>query len=142
MGNSTVRDTDFIVFVKSANAMKHLVRFFKKGQLEKMFFLFPDPHFKKTHFRRRIISTSLLDEYAYVMQVGGIAYNITDVEGLHTWTVEHFDAHPLFERIPEEELVCRNRQIAESSDIVSAEERSRHTCDIENRRGEQSREAR
>ena len=27
--------------------MKHLPNFFRKGQLEKMFFLFPDPHFKK-----------------------------------------------------------------------------------------------
>ena len=27
--------------------MKYLPNFFRKGQLEKMFFLFPDPHFKK-----------------------------------------------------------------------------------------------
>ena len=30
-----------------SNAMKYLPNFFRKGQLEKMFFLFPDPHFKK-----------------------------------------------------------------------------------------------
>lgn len=95
--------------------MKHLVRFFKKGQLEKMFFLFPDPHFKKTHFRRRIVSTTLLAEYAYVLKVGGLAYNITDVEGLYTWTVEHFDAHPLFERVSEEELVRERSSLRSSS---------------------------
>ena len=27
--------------------MKYLPNFFRKGQLEKIFFLFPDPHFKK-----------------------------------------------------------------------------------------------
>ena len=28
------------------NAMKYLPNYFRRGQLEKMFFLFPDPHFK------------------------------------------------------------------------------------------------
>lgn len=35
-----------------------------------MFFLFPDPHFKKTKHKWRIISQSLLAEYAYVLRVG------------------------------------------------------------------------
>jgi len=35
-----------------------------------MFFLFPDPHFKKTKHKWRIISPTLLAEYAYVLQVG------------------------------------------------------------------------
>jgi len=39
-------------------------------QLTKMFFLFPDPHFKKTKHKWRIISPSLLAEYAYVLKVG------------------------------------------------------------------------
>jgi len=30
-----------------SNAMKYLPNFFEKGQLTKMFFLYPDPHFKK-----------------------------------------------------------------------------------------------
>ena len=28
------------------NAMRYLPNYFAKGQLQKMFFLFPDPHFK------------------------------------------------------------------------------------------------
>ena len=39
-------------------------------QLSKMFFLFPDPHFKKTKHKWRIISPTLLAEYAYVLRVG------------------------------------------------------------------------
>ena len=35
-----------------------------------MFFLFPDPHFKKTKHKWRIISTTLLAEYAYVTRIG------------------------------------------------------------------------
>ena len=39
-----------------SNAMKYLPNFFEKGQLEKMFFLFPDPHFKKAKHKWRIIN--------------------------------------------------------------------------------------
>ena len=35
-----------------------------------MFFLFPDPHFKKAKHKWRIISPTLLSEYAYVLQEG------------------------------------------------------------------------
>ena len=51
-----------------SNAMKYLPNFFRKGQLSKMFFLFPDPHFKKTKHKWRIISETLLAEYAYVLR--------------------------------------------------------------------------
>ncbi|XP_045868984.1 tRNA (guanine-N(7)-)-methyltransferase isoform X4 [Meles meles] len=88
-----------------SNAMKHLPNFFRKGQLTKMFFLFPDPHFKRTKHKWRIISPTLLAEYAYVLRVGGLVYTITDVLELHDWMCAHFERHPLFERVPLEELV-------------------------------------
>ncbi|XP_006909036.1 tRNA (guanine-N(7)-)-methyltransferase isoform X3 [Pteropus alecto] len=87
-----------------SNAMKHLPNFFRKGQLTKMFFLFPDPHFKRTKHKWRIISPTLLAEYAYVLRVGGLVYTITDVLELHNWMCTHFEGHPLFERVPLEEL--------------------------------------
>ncbi|KAL5007892.1 hypothetical protein ScPMuIL_016698 [Solemya velum] len=86
------------------NAMKYLPNYFKKGQLTKMFFLFPDPHFKKTKHKWRIISQTLLAEYAYVLKIGGIVYTITDVKDLHDWMVSHFELFPLFERVPDTEL--------------------------------------
>ena len=46
------------------NAMKFLPNFFNKGQLSKMFFLYPDPHFKKAKYKWRIINQGLLSEYA------------------------------------------------------------------------------
>lgn len=52
------------------NAMKYLPNFFLKGQLTKMFFLYPDPHFKKSKHKWRIISNCLLAEYAYVLREG------------------------------------------------------------------------
>ncbi|XP_066564614.1 tRNA (guanine-N(7)-)-methyltransferase isoform X2 [Amia ocellicauda] len=87
-----------------SNAMKYLPNFFTKGQLSKMFFLFPDPHFKKTKHKWRIISPTLLAEYAYTLREGGLVYTITDVEEVHLWMVKHFTEHPLFTRVTDEEL--------------------------------------
>ena len=40
------------VAVIRTNTMKYLLNYFEKGQLEKLFFLFADPHFKKKNHRR------------------------------------------------------------------------------------------
>lgn len=87
------------------NAMKYLPNFFEKHQLSKMFFMYPDPHFKKSKHKWRIINQALLTEYSYVLRPGGMIYTITDVKDLHEWIVKHMDEHPLYERIGEEELV-------------------------------------
>jgi len=85
------------------NAMKLLPNFFSKGQLKAMFFLFPDPHFKKTKHKWRIISDTLLAVYAFVLRVGGLIYTMTDVKDLHLWMVLHLDDHPLFQRLSQDE---------------------------------------
>ncbi|KAE8056557.1 hypothetical protein FH972_013324 [Carpinus fangiana] len=64
----------------------------------------PDPHFKEKNHRRRVISTHLLDEYAYCLGVGGIIYTITDVEELGEWMKACLESHPLFEALTKEEL--------------------------------------
>lgn len=92
------------VSVVRTNSMKYIPNYFEKSQLTKMFFLFPDPHFKEKNHRRRVISPHLLDEYAYVLKVGGIIYTITDVEELGVWMKSCLDGHPLFEPVSEAEL--------------------------------------
>jgi len=82
-----------------SNAMKYLPNFFKKGQLEKMFFLYPDPHFKKAKHKWRIVNETLLAEYAYVLKVGGRVYCVTDVQDLFNWMTKHLDSHPLFRKL-------------------------------------------
>ena len=87
-----------------ANTMKFLPNFFEKGQLKKIFLCFPDPHFKARKHKARIVSPTLNAEYAYALAPGeGRVYTITDVEDLHQWMAGHFAAHPLFERVLEEE---------------------------------------
>lgn len=86
-----------------ANTMKFLPNFFSKAQLGKIFLCFPDPHFKQRKHKARIVSYTLNSEYAYVLRPGGVVYTITDVEDLHLWMVGHFEKHPSFERLSEEE---------------------------------------
>jgi len=87
-----------------ANTMKFLPNFFTKHQLSKIFLCFPDPHFKARKHKARIVSHTLNAEYAYALRPGGKVYTITDVEDLHNWMVERFEAHPSFERVGDEEV--------------------------------------
>lgn len=81
------------------NVMKYLPNYFARGSLEKLFFCYPDPHFKRKKNRQRVVSALMLDEYAFVMAEGvGVAYVVTDVEELFQWMVERFEGHALFER--------------------------------------------
>eukprot|EP01041_Mallomonas_annulata_P004511 gene4513-8966_t len=85
------------------NCMRYLPNFFNKSQIEKIFICFPDPHFKVKNHRRRIVSPTLLSEYAHFLCPGGKLYLITDVEELHHWHVKHCNEHPMFRRIPDGE---------------------------------------
>jgi tRNA (guanine-N7-)-methyltransferase len=92
------------ISVLRANAMRHLPNYFRAGQLEKLFFCFPDPHFKAANRRRRIVTVPLLSEYAHLLAVGGRVYAITDVPELGAWMRAQLEAHPLFAEVAEEEL--------------------------------------
>jgi tRNA (guanine-N7-)-methyltransferase len=114
--------------VLRTNAMKFLPHYFAPHSIRKLFCCFPDPHFKRKNYPRRIISYRLLDEYAYILQLppspissvssspsslllpprdgtttttgsGGQLYCITDVLELHQWHLQACDAHPLFRRV-------------------------------------------
>ena len=68
------------------NCMRYLPNYFVKGQIEKMFFCFPDPHFKLKNHRRRIISDTLLSEYAYFLKPNGKLYTVTGLCCLCNYT--------------------------------------------------------
>ena len=70
-----------------------------------MFFLFPDPHFKKSKHKWRIINQTLLAEYAYVLKVNiGRVYIATDVFDLFEWMDSRLSNHTLFQKLSEEEV--------------------------------------
>jgi tRNA (guanine-N7-)-methyltransferase len=92
-----------------SNFMKHHVSYFYRGQLEKLFLLFPDPHFKRSNYRRRIVNASFLAYYAYILKPPhALLYTITDVYDLHIWMTSALDEHPLFQRLSHDELMDSN----------------------------------
>lgn len=94
----------FNVSALRINAQRHLVNLFEKHQLNNIFFLFPDPHFKAKNWRRRIVTPSSAAEFAYVLRPGGRLYTISDVEDLGKWMAGVLDDSPMFRRLSEEEL--------------------------------------
>jgi len=91
------------LWVLRTNAMRYLPNYVERGQLKKMFFCFPDPHFKKKNYRRRIINQALLGEYAFALRPGGKLYTISDVFDLHKWMDDHLARHPCFEKVSDAE---------------------------------------
>ncbi|EAN33621.2 putative methyltransferase family protein [Theileria parva strain Muguga] len=85
------------ISVVRTNSMKFLPNYLGKNQLEKIFFCFPDPHFKRSNWRRRIVNYPLLSLYAYFLKPEGRLYIVTDVYELYAWMENALEDHPLFE---------------------------------------------
>jgi tRNA (guanine-N7-)-methyltransferase len=92
------------VFFDQLNVMKFGSNMFVKGQLSKLFFCYPDPHWKRKNIRCRIVSPGLVHEYAYWLRVGGLLYTVSDVEELEDWMTKCLDECPMFRRLSGEEL--------------------------------------
>eukprot|EP00397_Hematodinium_sp_SG-2012_P048342 GEMP01055342.1.p1 GENE.GEMP01055342.1~~GEMP01055342.1.p1 ORF type:complete len:264 (+),score=56.46 GEMP01055342.1:46-837(+) len=92
------------ISVIRTNVMKTIVQYFRKAQLEKMFFCFPDPQFKKKNWRRRIINDQLLAVYAYLMKADARIYCVTDVRELYEVMDACLARHPLFEKVEGDDL--------------------------------------
>lgn len=91
------------IWVERSNAMKYLPNYFRKGQLKKIFIMFPDPHIKQRNHKKRIVGTSLVPIYAYLLEKGGLIYTITDVKDLGDHMQKYLNESPLFKRLEEKE---------------------------------------
>lgn len=69
---------------------------FPNGYLSRVFVLFPDPWPKKRHHRRRIISSTILDGLARIMQKGAELRIATDHPDYMGWILRHLLDHPSF----------------------------------------------
>eukprot|EP00796_Vickermania_ingenoplastis_P005471 gene5471-3945_t len=113
------------VWFDQLNVMKFGSNCFEKGQLTKLFFCYPDPHWKRKNIRRRIISPSLAQEYAYWLEPGGLLYTVSDVESLEEWMIDSLNKCPLLRRLTEEELGTEGHQRVLEVVINSSEDAQR-----------------
>ena len=87
------------ISVVRTNTMRHLGQYFPRASLDKIFICCPNPHFKAKNYRRRIINTGFLSEYAYLLKPKGLLYCITDVLELHEWHMDHLRSHRMFREL-------------------------------------------
>ncbi|MCJ1267516.1 tRNA (guanine-N(7)-)-methyltransferase (tRNA(m7G46)-methyltransferase) [Lobaria immixta] len=118
-----------------ANTMKFLPNLFPRASLTRLFLCFPDPHFKARKHKARIVSPTLVAEYAYVMRPGGCVYIITDVRDLYDWIRACFDGTATEQDVNDDATQQQQQQRPREVDVrselweeVPEEERERDVC--------------
>eukprot|EP01056_Protomagalhaensia_sp_Gyna25_P001792 Protomagalhaensia_sp_Gyna_25__1791@NODE_1944_length_1395_cov_270_704277_g446_i1_p1_GENE_NODE_1944_length_1395_cov_270_704277_g446_i1NODE_1944_length_1395_cov_270_704277_g446_i1_p1_ORF_typecomplete_len279_score34_69Methyltransf_4/PF02390_17/3_4e51MTS/PF05175_14/0_0014Methyltransf_31/PF13847_6/0_0056Methyltransf_25/PF13649_6/0_0069Methyltransf_12/PF08242_12/0_019DOT1/PF08123_13/0_028DOT1/PF08123_13/2_8e03Methyltransf_23/PF13489_6/0_2Methyltransf_23/PF13489_6/1_1e03CMAS/PF02353_20/0_11MetW/PF07021_ len=120
------------IAVLRTNGMKFLSNYILPNSLEKLFFCFPDPQFKRAKWRRRIISVPLLSTYAFHMKVGGLLYFVSDVEDLFEWMRLCCEKHPLFERIEDPDFLTKDFAYKAMQDCTDeGRKKIREGCNIQ-----------
>ena len=92
------------LFYMPLNVMKYGSHCFNKGQLQRIVFCHPDPHWKKSHQRRRIINPGLLPQYAFWLKPSGYLYTVTDVTVLEQYMNLCISNCPLFRELTQKEI--------------------------------------
>ncbi|UYI26359.1 tRNA (guanine-N(7)-)-methyltransferase [Encephalitozoon cuniculi] len=90
--------------VMRTNALIFLPNIFSRGQLTKIFILFPDPHFKKRKQKGRIVCRQMMEMYEYLLADGGKLYISTDVKELFNYMMEAVLGHGAFRALSENEV--------------------------------------
>lgn len=70
--------------------------FITDASVEKIFYFFPDPWFKKRHHYRRAFTPAFLDECARVLKPEGTFYLMTDVPDVDAYQRETLRQHDVF----------------------------------------------
>lgn len=107
------------VHVIRTNGMLFFPYFFKKRSLEKIFLLFPDPHFKKKKKKGRIASLQMAQYFEYCLMKHGRIYMSTDVEELFTYMTAVFDENKYFRMLNVHE--CQNDELFDKIDKITDE---------------------
>ncbi|MCR5183226.1 MAG: tRNA (guanosine(46)-N7)-methyltransferase TrmB [Opitutales bacterium] len=87
-----------------ADANEFLEALPPKVTLEKIFLLYLDPWPKKRHHKNRIIQEKTLTAWAERSRPGAKLYFRTDHLDFYQWALEHVNAHPQWEVVPDEKF--------------------------------------
>lgn len=87
--------------VIKTNALLFLPNFFEKHSLERIFILFPDPHFKKRKQKGRIVCRQNIPVFKYLLATNGLLYVSTDVQELFDYMCHTIAESNLFHHAPE-----------------------------------------
>lgn len=73
------------VGLMNTNALLFLQNIVKKNSLNNIFILFPDPHFKKSKQKGRIICKQSIKIFVYLLKLDGKLYISTDIKELYIY---------------------------------------------------------
>ncbi len=79
------------------SANHHLKKLFANRKIDVAYLNFPDPWFKRRHFKRRMITEELIADIATVMKPGGKLLFQTDVESVATPVMRYLTGNSDFE---------------------------------------------
>jgi len=71
------------------------------ASLGRIYLLYPDPWPKRRHWKRRFISSAMLNELARVLKPGAILRVATDIASYADWTLRHVTGHSDFQWLAE-----------------------------------------
>jgi tRNA (guanine-N7-)-methyltransferase len=80
--------------ISLGNVLKNL----RPGALQMVTIQFPDPWFKKKHFKRRMVKTGLINDIAFHLAPGGKIFIQSDVENVFAEMVVFFAENPAFKQ--------------------------------------------
>lgn len=95
--------TNLCVF--HTNAMIFLPNYIFKESIEKIFILFPDPHFKKKKQKARIVSYQTTHIFDYLLKDNGRVYISTDIEDLFMHMCAAFENNIFFKQMSDDECL-------------------------------------
>lgn len=84
-------------YLVHGNALIFLEDCVDPASIDRMFIFHPDPWFKKAHHKRRVVTSEFLKAAASRLKPGAMVYVSTDVEELHLWMMDTFQAFPAFQ---------------------------------------------
>jgi tRNA (guanine-N7-)-methyltransferase len=82
---------------------RFLSHFVPAGSLRGLHLYFPDPWWKKRHWKRRVFTEEFVREAARALESGGKLHLATDVEESHRFMERTLGLHGEFERLPDPE---------------------------------------
>ena len=91
------------------NALLFLPNIIRPKSIEKVFILYPDPHFKKSKQKGRIICRQTMAVFEYILRDDGLIYICTDVKTLFDYMCDIFDSSGLFKEFKSAEC-CISRE--------------------------------
>lgn len=86
------------LFCNVGNALNLLLASLPTGILQRVSIQFPDPWFKKRHYKRRMIQPETVETLAAYLIDGGEVFIQSDVQEVEMEICSRFDIHPAFQK--------------------------------------------